>query len=469
MSKIRTFSEFTAISEWFNDHIFYHGTPNGDIRRSPHEIHVGTYEAAKEALNARIGVPAEGDWDGTREYGKTLLAGKNTLRKMGPYLETGFNCGDVPVDDYYPTERKERANYSDKTLVEFKDRPTILAVNIVGPMTNTPDNPHSDAIANGLIRRSIKSGKAKNGFYYINDGEDSGSISAVVPSYAHLKIVDKVNEVRQQLTIPFRERQFRGKTVHEHLLDALIDLQVKGEYFSKRSPDSAMEDLFDDVMLRVINEDETSSDTNAYIDNFVFILPPKDNPEMYSRKFLKASHEYDMEMPEDSSRFCEYAGDAATVREVFSRNGWKEFLRISRDKFDEDTYEMQDTVQRSYNEDPDGLIDCWRTVQYSKSDKKDIYLAIVNKFGGVGVYWAWDEKKAEAYMGRGGHEITLHGKVSVENVDWEETLYKSAYGLSEEHELRVKDNGAVKIVGFYDNVIKKYVELEEPMVVKAGR
>ena len=171
---------------------FYHGTPNGDLSRSPHEIHVGTYEAAKEALNARIGVPAKGDWDGTREYGKTLLAGKKTLRKKDPrgFLETGFNCGDdVPENDYLPADRKERADYSDRSFVDFKDKPNILEVRIIGPMTNTPYNPHSDTQANGLIRRSIKSGKAHSGFYYINDGEDSGSVSAVVPSKSHLEIV----------------------------------------------------------------------------------------------------------------------------------------------------------------------------------------------------------------------------------------------------------------------------------------
>jgi len=56
--------------------VFWHGSPSGDLRGSAYGLHVGSFAAAEQALNARIGVPAEGSWDGTREYGKTLLAGK---------------------------------------------------------------------------------------------------------------------------------------------------------------------------------------------------------------------------------------------------------------------------------------------------------------------------------------------------------------------------------------------------------
>ena len=71
-------AHFTPSPDW----TFYHGTP--DERHWQHGavngIHVGTEEAAHQALNARIGRPLEGRWDGTREYGKTLLS---------PYQRTG--------------------------------------------------------------------------------------------------------------------------------------------------------------------------------------------------------------------------------------------------------------------------------------------------------------------------------------------------------------------------------------------
>ena len=174
--------------------VFYHGTTDKNLA-GKNGIHVGTYKAAKQALEARIGVPAEGEWDGTREYGKTLLAGKKTMARIEKeekrYVCTGFNCGRdaVPEEDYYPTERKERAKYSDMTEIPLDCKPIIFPVKIVGSMSNSINNPHSDITANSLMKRGLTKGNARNGFYYINDGEDSGSISAVVPDKTFLQIL----------------------------------------------------------------------------------------------------------------------------------------------------------------------------------------------------------------------------------------------------------------------------------------
>lgn len=60
-------------------------------------------------------------------------------------------------------------------------RPNITAYDIVGPMSNTPHSPHEDFKANGYMSAQIKKGTARRGYYYKNEGEDVGSISAVVP------------------------------------------------------------------------------------------------------------------------------------------------------------------------------------------------------------------------------------------------------------------------------------------------
>lgn len=179
---------------WFDyqNESYYHGTPDQSISGKK-GIHVGTLLAATQALEARIGVPAEGTWDGTREYGKTLLAGKKRLKELsdirGYGVITGFNCmGNIPEENYYPTQRTERAKYSDGTEIPFDAKPKIFKVDIIGPMTNWAGKPHADNVANGLIKRQLNKGIAKSGYYYINDGEDSGSISAVVPDKSFLKI-----------------------------------------------------------------------------------------------------------------------------------------------------------------------------------------------------------------------------------------------------------------------------------------
>ena len=175
----------------YNSQTFYHGSTDKNLE-GKNGIHVGTKLAATQALEARIGVPAEGEWDGAREYGKTLLAGKKTLAKPeNKYKSSGYNCcsDDIPEDNYLPSQRKKRAAYSDNTPIPFDCKPIVFPVKIIGNMTNIFSKPHSDSKANGLMKRNLKMGNAKSGYYYVNDGEDSGSISAVVPNKTFLKIL----------------------------------------------------------------------------------------------------------------------------------------------------------------------------------------------------------------------------------------------------------------------------------------
>lgn len=188
--------KFTSYINWLNesyyDQIFYHGSTDKNFLGKK-GIHIGTYKAAKEALEARIGIPVDGEWDGTREYGKTLLAGKNQLKekeKHGVFCGTGFNCGPyVPDENYYPSDRKDRAIYSNSTPVSLDCKPIIFPVKIIGNITNSPNKPHTDEKANAMMLRNLKIGNAKSGYFYKNIGEDEGSISAVVPDKSFLKII----------------------------------------------------------------------------------------------------------------------------------------------------------------------------------------------------------------------------------------------------------------------------------------
>lgn len=176
--------------------VMWHGSPSGDLRGGSQGLHVGTQTAARQALEARIGIRADGkDWDGTQEYGKTLLAGKKTLAKLeepyktadanGNYDARGFRGSgynaDLPQDDHYPNGS---AKYSDLTPIAGDAKPNITPVKIIGKMRNTPARPLTDLGAN-RIGAKIKPEDA--GAYYTNTGEDSGSISAVVPSGSHIE------------------------------------------------------------------------------------------------------------------------------------------------------------------------------------------------------------------------------------------------------------------------------------------
>lgn len=169
--------------EVFSSDIWWHGTPSGNVESSNNEIHLGTYLAATEALESRIGIPAEGVWDGARKYGETLLASKNKIMGKGKHV-TGVNT-DAPEDeDYYATGN---ATYGGGAKIDLGSMPNIISFRIVGPMTNSRYYPHSDQKANSMIRSLKDRGKAKRGYYYKNEGEDSGSISAVVPDYTWLE------------------------------------------------------------------------------------------------------------------------------------------------------------------------------------------------------------------------------------------------------------------------------------------
>lgn len=172
--------------------IYWHGgTDLNDLRGGSTGLHLGTKEAARQALNARIGVPATGEWDGTKEYGKTLLAGRKTLDRIvkeeGRFVRSGFNV-DAPEEDYYPLPELK---YQDGTELSYSSKPDIKPFKLNTEMTNSRQNPHPDFKANGYMKAQIKRGGGKRGFYYKNEGEDSGSISVVVPNGSHITPVDK--------------------------------------------------------------------------------------------------------------------------------------------------------------------------------------------------------------------------------------------------------------------------------------
>jgi 2'-5' RNA ligase/ADP-ribose pyrophosphatase YjhB (NUDIX family) len=170
-----------------DDRIWYHGTP--DERSWEHGaaygIHVGTEEAARQALNARIGRPAKGEWDGTREYGKTLLNRDYTIWHLD---------GTSTTQHHPPTYPTRGPVYSSGHEGPLDARPSIFPVRIKGPMVNRPSAPVTDDYANSRMRGQITRGTARRGYYYVNHGEDEGSVSAAVPSAAHLERVHPPKE-----------------------------------------------------------------------------------------------------------------------------------------------------------------------------------------------------------------------------------------------------------------------------------
>lgn len=148
--------------------IFWHGSPSGDLRGSHYGLHLGSYDAAEAALNARIGAPNEGFWDGGRRYGETMI------KPWG----AGFLADEELKAPRLPTGL---ATYSDRTPIPLDVYPSIHPYRLVGPMSNASFRPYEDFKANGYMSAAIKRGNPRRGMYYINRGEDDGSLSIVVP------------------------------------------------------------------------------------------------------------------------------------------------------------------------------------------------------------------------------------------------------------------------------------------------
>lgn len=218
---------------WVNEETWYHGSASGDLRGGATGLHLGTRKAASDALNARIGYPAEGEWDGTREYGKTKLAGQKTMKRRG-LSATGFNAGrqdlDIPEEDYYASDLpkeylKKQLAYPDGTMMPMTNKPSIRAYQITGKMSNTPATPHGDWQANARMASLLKRGKARRGYFYKNVGEDEGSISAVVPSGSHVKPVGEstIDFPEEDLTPEIWTKTEAGYELNDEAKDLIVD------------------------------------------------------------------------------------------------------------------------------------------------------------------------------------------------------------------------------------------------------
>jgi hypothetical protein len=204
------------------DNIWWHGSVSGDLRGGKTGLHLGTKAAAEDALHARIGFPAEGSWDGTREYGETLLAGKKKILERNKYGLTGRNVS-APDEDYYAHEHPEGPlKHWNGEEVDPSSMPSIRPFKIKGPMTNSVYRPHDDWKANGYMQGALKRGNAKSGYFYKNEGEDVGSISAVVPNGGHLEPVpqDAAPQNINTPTIDDRTARFSGGRVNTNPTEA---------------------------------------------------------------------------------------------------------------------------------------------------------------------------------------------------------------------------------------------------------
>lgn len=169
-------------------------------------LHVGTKQAAMEAMEARIGIPADGKgWDGSRKYGDTLLAGHDRVASgvFGKYRNSGYNSNS-PKGDFYARDHKF-PTVGENFSVSPDWKPWLRLVLIVGTMAKRHK---TDSAANRSMGKLLSKGEAKEGFFYKNEGEDFGSVSAVLPngSFVKVKLADPITRDDKGNVIPLSQR-----------------------------------------------------------------------------------------------------------------------------------------------------------------------------------------------------------------------------------------------------------------------
>jgi len=115
-------------------------------------------------------------------------------------------------------------------------------------------------------------------------------------------------------------------------------------------------------------------------------------------------------------------------------------------------------------QDENGLIPIYRAVSYSKGGFVDAYTKFKN-FNGVGLFWSYKEEGAEPHSGSREDCYVLYGKIKPENINWDATVYKSAWNLNYEKEVEVEGGSPILIYKITKYGSDEGITLKKPLVV----
>lgn len=295
-----------------------------------------------------------------------------------------------------------------------------------------------------------------------------------------MKYLKPINEYRNQLEIPFDNKHpLYDKPTHIHVLDYLLSISTKimdiDDFYTSYNKMDIMrmwDENFDAAYNSFFDFDIDHSESLKYERFLLFLesypLNDSDNHEYYNQETIEKFNEL-MESGKDIyyiNRYMDF--DYEDGEEYLSDKGKqvyksKDFNKsIFENQFDE--YGAYDKILDNLTDN--GVIKIWRSISFGKGDKVDVYTNASN-YKGVGVYWSWDEDKAEAYWGeRDGDEYILHGLVRPDDINWQNTIYKSAYHLKNECEIELEESGAVLIYRVTHKQTDKSLPLKKPILVK---
>ena len=270
------------------------------------------------------------------------------------------------------------------------------------------------------------------------------------------KLITTINEYRQQLEIPFDGKHpLHDKPLHVHILDALSDMDkengVKEEnYYSDwTSSDisnawiSNTNNAYEEYKQHMLTSDNT--DINY---EFLNMYDPIDNEEYFNEEINNYITENDLEKYTHNNviNIIENFDLYYELDLYLSNEGRKvledEIIPYMFDKY-QDEYNCQYILEQNMTDD--GLVPLYRAINYDKGDKKDTYENIINH-SNVGIFWSFEHDGAIPHGGGIGKTMILTALIKPEYINWEHTIYKSAWDLREEKEVEVNEDVDIKII-----------------------
>lgn len=264
-----------------------------------------------------------------------------------------------------------------------------------------------------------------------------------------MKYIKTINEYRNQLELPFGGKHpLHDKPTHVHVLDALMELSIKdlgiNDYNSNDNKDSISK-YWNENIQKAFNTYKNSfdKDFSEYLTVFYNTYPPAEYPAYYS--------DYVVDTMKNTANIDTLINTLSKqgISSLFTYLSSEGQIKIRSDAFTQtmfDKYLQESNVENILKESltSNGLIPIWRAVAYSKEGGIDTYENTI-AYCGVGVYWSYTQEDATVYDGNGGETYILHGLVKPENIQWEQTVFKSAWDKSYEKEVELEEGSEVLI------------------------
>jgi hypothetical protein len=250
--------------------------------------------------------------------------------------------------------------------------------------------------------------------------------------------------------IPFdNAHPLHGKPEHVHLVDALKQMDMDSKYdpetfSSHKSPKKLYQE--------------------NYLQGLALFLYNIDDVWDYSRVFdeMKDDDYWEREFPETM--------DVLDIESFLNSAGKERFKELMSSVFSDNIseYDFVDNLEI----DDDGLISVYRAITLTKESSSDVFLNMVNRYKGIGLYWSWSEDGAVPHGGwKGVQHLTyyFHGKVRPEDILWPWTIYKNGYGMKYEKEIELREEVPI-LVEEVSTVVsgKKVVLNDRPYMSNSG-